>query len=183
MKCSSFWLFALGFAALSFASPARADVVGPPPDDCPVGTEGATCHGGPYCSPVECTSDMECGSGETCNDLPFCVSTILCAGLLPPDANLMDYERAKVEAPCPTANECTQGATCKTLKVCVPPESTSTSSSGSGSAGSCGCRLAPSAPLEASFGALALAGLGAATALRRRQRGAEASRAARQRRA
>ena len=181
MKRSSFWIAVFGLSALVFVTPARADVVGPPPDDCPEGTEGATCHGGPYCSPVECTSDAECGNGETCKDKPLCVSTISCAGLLPPDANPMDYERTKIESPCPTGNECTQGATCKTQKVCVPAASSSGSASSSDSG--CGCRLAPSAPHETSLGALALGALGAATFARRRQRAEGAPRASRQRRA
>ncbi|MDI3282700.1 hypothetical protein [Polyangium sp. 15x6] len=181
MKRSPFWIAVFGLSALAFVTSARADVVGPPPDDCPEGTEGATCHGGPYCSPIECTSDAECGNGETCKAQPLCVSTIGCAGLLPPDASPMDFERTKIEALCPNGNECTQGATCKTQKVCVPAASSSGSLSSADGSG-CGCRLAPSGSFEASLGALAL-GLGAAAFARRRQRVDAASRASRQRRA
>ncbi len=38
------------------ASVAMADVVDMEPDNCPDGSRGATCHGGPYCAPIECTS-------------------------------------------------------------------------------------------------------------------------------
>ncbi|MDI1477416.1 hypothetical protein [Polyangium sp. y55x31] len=178
MKRSSFWIAVFGLSALAYVTPARADVVGPPPDECPAGTEGASCHGGPYCRPIECTSDAECGRGETCKDTPLCVSTINCAGLLPPDASPTDYDRAKIEGSCPNGNECAADATCKTQKVCVPAASSSSADSDAG----CGCRLAPSASFEASLGALAL-GLGVAAFARRRQRAGAASRASRQRRA
>ncbi|MDC3954948.1 hypothetical protein [Polyangium jinanense] len=177
MKRSSFWIAVFGLSALAFVTPARADVVGPPPDECPEGTEGGSCHGGPYCRPIECTSDAECGNGETCKDQPLCVSTISCVGLLPPDASPMDFETPKIEALCPNGNECMQGATCKTQKVCV-----SAASSSDGNDSGCGCRLASSGSFEASLGALAL-GLGAAAFARRRQRVDAASRASRQRRA
>ncbi|MDI1447561.1 hypothetical protein [Polyangium sp. 6x1] len=177
MKRASFWIAIFGLSALASVAPtpARADVVGPPPDDCPEGTVGATCHSAPYCSPVACTSDAECGRGETCQDKPLCASTIVCAGLLPPDADLMDYERTKIVGPCSDANACASGATCKTQKVCVAAAS-------SGGDSGCGCRLAASAPLEASVSVLVL-GLGIATFARRRQRAEAASRASRQRRA
>lgn len=183
MKLPSLWIVVFGLSALAFVTPARADVVGPPPAECPAGTEGASCHGGPYCRPVGCAGGVECASGETCREVPFCVATILCAGLLPPDADLADYERSNVVGSCANGGTCAQDATCKTLQVCVPVSASTVSASSSGSEGGCGCRLAPATPLDASLGALAFGALGAVSLLRRRQRVEEASRASRQRRA
>jgi len=166
MKRFSLWITAFAFATLSLAGVARADVVGPPQEDCPAGTEGSSCHGGPYCRPVECLVDQDCNAGETCQDRPMCVSTIVCAGLLPPDANPMDYEQAKVEGSCPNGDECAAGATCKTKRLCISNASGG-SSSGAGGEG-CGCRVAGAS--DPSNVALLLGAASALALVRRRQR-------------
>jgi MYXO-CTERM domain-containing protein len=38
-------------ACIFLTAPSRADVVQPPPDDCPPGTRGVTSHAGPTCVP------------------------------------------------------------------------------------------------------------------------------------
>lgn len=96
----------------------------------------------------------------------MCVSTIVCAGLLPPDANPMDYEQAKVEGSCPNGDECAAGATCKTKRLCISNASGG-SSSGAGGEG-CGCRVAGAS--DPSNVALLLGAASALALVRRRQR-------------
>lgn len=155
------WL--LGAAAvMTVAGVAHADVVGPPPDDCPEGTQGQSCHGGPYCSPDACTTDGDCGAGETCAEVDACVGSVVCAGMLPPDADIEDYRVDTVEGLCPDGT-CTSGD-CRTVRLCVadsPPP-------GGGDDGGCGCRIAP--PTGGSRAAWLVPLLPVALVLRRRAR-------------
>lgn len=177
-------LLALSLAFVSsIAAPAAADVVSPPPAMCPAGSDPSTCHGGPHCTPLLCGTNADCNAGNVCKDVTYCVKTINCAGLLPPDADPSMYEKDAVEGVC--TGTCSGGAPCKTLKVCVP-ESTSSSSSSSGSSGTssssssgssggvetggCSCDVAGGGgPLGAAFAALA-ATSALAFARRRRSR-------------
>lgn len=59
---------------------ARADAVPPPPTECPPGAIGVTGHNGPYCTPMGCSNDAECGDrmgydkrARTCADVGVCV--------------------------------------------------------------------------------------------------------------
>src|SRR5512137_443367 len=55
---------------------ARADVVGPPPDECPMGSQPGQSHSGPYCGPDLCQTDHEanrCSATESCQAMPLCV--------------------------------------------------------------------------------------------------------------
>ncbi len=167
----------MGLVLALGAGEARADVVGPPPDDCPEGSEGATCHGGPFCRARGCMSDSDCDTGTTCKELPLCTGKIGCAGNIPPDADPNDFTQDKIEGPCPNGNECTAGSTCVKQKVCVGDGGSSSSSSGSD--GGCACGEARGAATGAGLGAVAF-GIGAVVlaSARRRQ-----GRASRQRRA
>jgi len=60
---------------------ARADVVGPAPEDCPSGSFGDSCHAGQFCRPSTCENDGACESGETCQEVKVCVGGIQCGGL------------------------------------------------------------------------------------------------------
>src|SRR5688572_2122441 len=62
--------------------PARADVVRPEPEDCPVGSVGDTSHCGPICRMLECTGDGECNGGDTCQPTKACLHVGNC--LMPP---------------------------------------------------------------------------------------------------
>ncbi|UQA62586.1 hypothetical protein [Polyangium aurulentum] len=169
-------LLALGFVGMMVtlvASEARADVVGPDAEDCTAGTEGTSCHGGPYCRPLECMADTDCDTGSTCKALALCAGTVSCAGNVPPDADLTEYQRTKIEGTCPNGNECTADATCKTLKVCVSNDAGSSSSSGSD--GGCACGEARGASTGAGLGAIAC-GLGVAVMISARRRQGRASR-------
>lgn len=106
---------------------AFADVVGPPPDSCPVGSTPATSHSGPFCTPMaECSSDSACGAGAACDTVLQCVETRACGGLQIPDAEPCTLEN--VVGPCSGAGTCATGE-CRTRRVC------------GGAAGTgCGCR-------------------------------------------
>jgi hypothetical protein len=165
-------IVALVFAL--FGAEARADVVGSPPDDCTEGTQGTTCHGGPYCQPRACTTDTDCDGGATCKELPLCTGTINCAGHIPSNANPHDYDQPKIEGACPNGNECTAGAVCQKQKVCVGGTSDSGAHS-SATAGGCACNKAGGSSASAALGAAAF-GLGLSVVLRSRRRQGRASR-------
>lgn len=115
---------ALGLSfALSFASTAAADAVPPEPTDCPDGSIGATCHGGPFCRPDTCDTQADCDPGLVCADTQACISTVDCGGIggpAPTDA---------YEGPCSAGGSCTEG-TCQTTKLCLPEGGTTAVSSG-----------------------------------------------------
>ncbi|MEZ4299450.1 MAG: hypothetical protein R3B70_31150 [Polyangiaceae bacterium] len=102
-------------ALLVSAGAARADVVGPPADNCPDGAVGQTCHGGPYCAPDICAANEECSEGEVCADTELCTGTIDCGGGGGPSPT------TSVTGTC--AAGCAAGSTCTTQKVCVPDPS------------------------------------------------------------
>ncbi|MDC0741386.1 hypothetical protein [Polyangium mundeleinium] len=128
--------FALLFASavLFAAPPALADVVDLPPTNCPDGSEGATCHGGPHCAPRDCMTDADCKGGATCADRSFCMQEINCVGgWLNPDAALPPLTPIVVE-PCDAAGACATG-TCKSIKVCVDGAQAGSGSGGNGAGG------------------------------------------------
>ena len=132
---------------------AWADAVGPKPTDCMTGTRGATCHGGEYCRPDNCTTNADCDPGENCEPLALCLGTIDCSGGWTPDA--APSLSTTVEDACPDGT-CTSG-TCSTEMVCVaevvdPPPNP-------GGIG-CACRFATESPAASSAAGLtAVAGL------------------------
>jgi hypothetical protein len=151
----------LAVAQLFSPRVAEADVVGPAPTSCPAGTDGRSCHGGPYCGPSLCTMDSECRSGSTCVERTLCITRIGCAGLLPPDADPADFEADQVEGGrCP--DDCP--GECRTLRVCVA------AGSGGGSGGCCTTAPGRATPWLGAAGLLAgIAALVAARARRRRR--------------
>ncbi|MEQ9320971.1 MAG: MYXO-CTERM sorting domain-containing protein [Polyangiaceae bacterium] len=125
------------FLSLSFASTAAADAVPPEPTDCPAGSIGSTCHGGPFCRPDTCDTANDCDAGFICEDTQACISTIDCGGIggpAPTDA---------YEGPCGSGDSCTDG-TCQPIKICLPEggatavSSGATTSSGAGASSSTG---------------------------------------------
>ncbi len=107
---------------------ARADVVGPEPESCPVGSRPSTAHSGPYCAPTaECGSDSDCSAG-TCMQVMQCIETRGCGGLMPPDAEPCRLEH--VAGACAGDGSCAVGE-CRARRVC---------SSGAADGG-CGCRV------------------------------------------
>jgi MYXO-CTERM domain-containing protein len=151
------------------APAAAADAVPPPPDSCPAGSAGDSCHGGEYCRASGCTSDSDCSGGMACRELELCIGQIDCAGGWDPDAG-PSYSPT-VEGSCSGGSACSAGS-CELRRVCAMPGAGS--SSGGEAEGpievdqGCGCSLPGTA------GAGSLAGLGFVAALglglRRRSR-------------
>lgn len=94
---------------------ARADVVGLPPGNCPVGSSGDVCHGGQFCRPITCMNDSACSEGSTCQDVKACIGGIQCGGLEGGgDPPLATYEGSCEQSAC-------QGsAQCQMIKQCLP---------------------------------------------------------------
>lgn len=153
-----------------------ADVVSPQPETCPEGGQPATCHGGPHCRPIGCTTDSDCMDGRVCQDRSLCVGVVNCAGNIPPDADPAMYNVQTVVSTCSPDAPCTGSDTCTTLKVCVPmvssgagsSSSTGTPSDDPGTESSCSCRLGGT---TGRIGALALSfGTLVSLAFRRRKK-------------
>lgn len=143
-------------ASVLLAVPAAADVVGQPPATCPNGSEPSTCHGGPHCNPLSCTTSADCATG-TCQDISYCVKTISCAGNIPPGEDPSQYDREVVEGLC--TGSCGSGAPCKTLKVCATGSSSGGAGGSEAGGSSSGCAVSTAAGHagEVAFPALAAA--------------------------
>lgn len=72
MLRSRFWMGML-WAFCWMSAPAFADVVMPPPSQCPEGSKPTTSHAGPTCEPTTCKKDKDCKSGQRCVSWPLCV--------------------------------------------------------------------------------------------------------------
>jgi len=96
------------------ATPAAADVVGPPPERCPPGSVGDTSHAGPTCTPITCTSALDCELGDVCVDFGLCVEMV--------DGWSHGYQFQMEHAltTCDEGGLCPPGATCETARRCVP---------------------------------------------------------------
>lgn len=135
---------------------ARADVVGPDPTDCPLGTRGTSCHGMEYCALRPCSTASECATGEICQSRDLCITSGTCGGRLEPDAG----------PPPPVTvvlGECSGtcgGGSCEPRMVCVPDGTPPGTGSG------CGCRVSGAEGTWLGLGAALVVGV--AFALRRR---------------
>lgn len=94
---------------------ARADVVDEPPPNCPAGTQANTCHSGPFCAPIKCSTDAECTGGATCQDTKGCIGSIDCGG-----GDSMPVPTPTLSALCPDSSICGPGETCEAIKLCLP---------------------------------------------------------------
>lgn len=116
---------------------ARADVIDDPPRDCPAGSYGNVCHGGPFCEPYDCQNDDDCGEGRTCQPVMACIGLIDCSGLDGGGSKLYTYEGMCERGACPGQSECLAGM------LCLPGgDSTTGGSTGGGSATSTGTTTA-----------------------------------------
>ena len=117
---------------------ARADAVGPAPEDCPAGSFGDSCHGGQFCRPSTCESDAACVGGETCQEVKVCVGGIQCGGGI---ETADDPPIPTFAGLCKDDGTCDGEASCQPLKQCVgAPDPTSGGTAGGtgGTAGSSG---------------------------------------------
>jgi hypothetical protein len=124
-------------AALAWllATPAaQADVVEPPPDDCPAGTEGSSSHCGSYCWPQICVDSSDCTGGKTCQALALCLEQTECGSHWDPDAAPVIINKASRS--CASGAACASG-TCETIDVCAEDQSGEALEVDQG----CGCRL------------------------------------------
>lgn len=111
---------------------ANADVVGPDPTDCPVGTRGTSCHGMEYCAPRPCSAATDCSTGEICQARDLCIASGSCGGLREPDAGPPPPVTVVTGECSPSCGE----GTCESRMVCVPDGTPA----GTGTSG-CGCRV------------------------------------------
>jgi hypothetical protein len=110
---------------------------------------------------MACQSDAQCVRGTLCQERSVCVGSVVCAGLLPPDADLSTYERATVEDECGNAGSCSEDSRCETIRLCVPSPDESDDDGG-------GCAVRPAHRAEGAHGSvLALSLLATALGLRR----------------
>ncbi|MGC4113998.1 MAG: hypothetical protein QM765_04930 [Myxococcales bacterium] len=89
----------------------RADVLGPPPTNCPAGAKGRTSHSGPHCVPATCENGCEAGFA--------CKPTDLCIAQRQGATRVGRYTFETVRGPCGANRTCAEG-TCETREVCVP---------------------------------------------------------------
>jgi hypothetical protein len=175
---------AVAISSFFFGRLALADVVNPPPTDCPAGSFGEVSHAGPYCRADDCSADATgCAAASPCQSQALCSVEIAGASMGGP------FTVNNIVGPCAADGTCTEGV-CKTLSVCMPTggaggapsaasggaASTSSTSSAAGtqsgnrntSEGSgCSCHVPRSGSAAAS--ALATFGLFAWTLSRRRR--------------
>jgi hypothetical protein len=95
----------------SSAGAARADVLIPPPADCPAGSKGRTSHSGPHCAPRTC--ERGCEEGLACRPTDLCIVQRQGAN------RVHRFTFEVVTGPCPADRKCPEGA-CETRDVCVP---------------------------------------------------------------
>lgn len=91
----------------------RADMVAPPPAECPAGTKATTGHAGPHCAPRTCETSEQCADGLECTVLRLCVAERQYRSMGGPGTTSV------IEGPCPDGM-CASGQ-CRSLRVCAPP--------------------------------------------------------------
>lgn len=163
----SLCLAMLALAGVLFVgATAGADVVSPPPEECPVGSSGHTCHGGPYCGLSECTDDSRCDDGMTCQEVQLCVGSHQCPGRIDEGTTHQTSEGL-----CGEGGECDSGA-CETVRICAPtpePEPEEEEESTTPATEGTDCAIASSESAAAVFFGLALVAV-VALRLRRQPR-------------
>jgi hypothetical protein len=99
-------------------SPALADDIEGPPEECPPGAQGDSDHAGPYCKPWRCTNDSECAPGFDCVEAGLCATNARVSGGIEGSS----WERIEVHGICSGRAGCAEGQ-CMTLQVCMPRNS------------------------------------------------------------
>lgn len=144
MKSRPLATYTLSALVLLWGATARADVVGPPPDDCPAGyTSPSTCHGGAHCRLIRCVDNSKCSSGSSCQQHRLCIKRINCSGMKP-TPTWVD----SVTGSCQGGSACGDGSSCTTVKICkatTPDGSGTDSESGDVPSRGCSCQLAGTA--------------------------------------
>jgi hypothetical protein len=101
----------IGITLMVGANLAEADVVSPPPTDCPPGTTAAVNHAGPHCLPTSCDDARQCPTGQICATQQLCwVERFF--------TNWTGEHRVEVvRGPC-QSGQCPEG-TCRAERVCM----------------------------------------------------------------
>ena len=100
-------------AALLLA-PLAAEAYPPPPDDCPLGSEGRGGPEGPRCVPLPCP----CTPDAMCVARPLCIATVPRLDFSQNPAK--PVPEAEVESVCRADGSCADpNATCQPIRVCV----------------------------------------------------------------
>src|SRR5512141_1015376 len=102
----------LAFTLLARSGAARADMVQPPPENCPPGTHGASTHAGQYCQPRPCSETGACAAGTICSVGHLCVSERKYTNMTGTGTV------SAVEGSCEDG-VCLRGD-CRALRVCLP---------------------------------------------------------------
>lgn len=108
-------LLALSSLLLLLCADAHADKVMPPPEDCPVGSEGESSHAGPYCRPLDCGSDTDCEGGRVCREQPLCMKT----RAYRERHDNQEHTRQEVTGVCGEGGACLDPSSCQAGKRCV----------------------------------------------------------------
>jgi hypothetical protein len=90
---------------------AAADVVSPPPTDCPPGTSAVTNHAGPHCLPAACDDGKPCPSAQVCAIQQLCLVERVFTN------RTGDHHAEVVSGPC-QRGQCSEG-TCRSERVCM----------------------------------------------------------------
>lgn len=109
--------------ALGAASPARADRVPSPPEDCPPGSRGHSSHTGRWCASQPCADDSACGHGLSCRPSALCIEDqpfVPHSRRPPPGEDPTPQTRAVAVAPCGADGSCPGEARCVRAERCVP---------------------------------------------------------------
>ena len=104
----------VGVSCILLTSSANADAVPPPRQDCPPGSRGETCHGGPHCMLVSCRDDTDCTGNETCQSRRFCMDIVECG------SRGHSRSRRVVAGSCNAGETCGENP-CIAEMVCAPP--------------------------------------------------------------
>ncbi len=98
-------------ATMLWISAARADVIRPPPEQCPDGSRPTSTHAGPHCTPRDCENGEPCDEGLECQRVPLCVVERRFVSRAGPSSTRV------IEGACPDGS-CAAGE-CQQMPVCV----------------------------------------------------------------
>jgi hypothetical protein len=109
----------LSIATLSLTADARADAIGGPPDDCPVGTTGRSDHGGEYCHPTVCAGAGDCPDDRLCEPQGLCITATTRSISHRGGSGQVPFE--EVSGPCDDDSDCRAPARCVVANRCTTP--------------------------------------------------------------
>ena len=112
MQAGRWFIVLVALTLFAYSRAGWADMVQPPPENCPPGTHGASTHAGQYCMPRPCIGAGACGTGMTCGIRRLCVSERTYTNMT--GSGTVNA----VEGACDDGL-CVRGE-CKAMRVCLP---------------------------------------------------------------